>query len=187
MIDFRLPGDEAVYHALNGIKNPTIDSLMVFVTGREFGWVCLLLISVWVITGLRRHAVRPMLQAGIALLITDRVGHVVLKPWVDRVRPCYALTKGTFRQLVDVAHSGSMPSLHAANAFTVAVAITLVWPAAGRIAFPVALLIALSRVFVGVHWPSDIVAGALFGTLVAVIVHLIGRKIGVRDNAVVHS
>jgi undecaprenyl-diphosphatase len=187
VIDYRLPGDDVIFQALNGLKNPTVDAVMVFVTGREFGIIAQAMVALWVITGLRRHAVRPVLQAALAYGITDFVGARVLKPWFDRERPCFVLPKGTFRQLVDIGHSGSMPSLHAANSFAVAMAITLVWPAAGRVVFPVAVLVALSRIFVGVHWPSDVLAGALYGALVAVLIHLIGRKIRVRDSAVVHS
>lgn len=188
MIDFRLPGDEAVYTALNQLKVPTLDALMVFVSTREFGAVAAIFVVVWVVGSLRNRAVRPLVQAAIAFGLTDRLGHVFAKPWFGRIRPCYALAKGTYRQLVEVGNAGSMPSLHAANAFAVAMAVTLVWPAAGKLLLPVAALIAISRVFVGVHWPSDVLAGALFGSLVALVVHLVGRVIHariVRSDAVV--
>jgi undecaprenyl-diphosphatase len=175
--DLRLPGDEAIYHALNGLKAPWLDALMVLVTGREFGVACGLLLLLWVVGSLRRHALRPVLQASLALLISDRVGHALLKPWFGRLRPCFALPKGTFRQLVEVGNSGSLPSLHAANSFAVAVAVTLVWPLAGRVVLPIATLIAISRVFVGVHWPSDVVLGALFGSAVALAIHLVAGRI----------
>jgi undecaprenyl-diphosphatase len=181
--DFRLPGDEAIFHALNGLKLPWLDALMVFVTSREFGVLCGIGVVAWVAGSLRRHALRPLLQAGLALLLTDRVGHVLLKPWLGRSRPCYSLPKGAFRQLADAGNLGSLPSLHAANAFAVAVAVTLVWPMAGRVLFPVAALIAVSRVFVGVHWPSDVLFGALFGSGVALLIHLaVGRILRARKS-----
>ncbi len=173
MRDLRLPGDEAIYHALNGLKLPWLDAIMVFATGREFGYVAALLLAVWLFGSLRRRALRPVLEAAVALTITDRVGHELIKPWVGRIRPCFALPAGTFRKLAEVSNGGSFPSLHSANAFAVAMAVTLCWPYAARVVFPVAALIALSRVFVGVHWPSDIAAGAVFGSGVALLVHLV--------------
>jgi len=170
--DLRFPGDEAVYHALNGLRWPWLDAVMVFASSREFGYTAALLLTVWLFGSLRRRALRPVLQAAVALTIADRVGHELLKPLIGRIRPCYCLPAGSFRKLVDVGNFGSLPSLHSANAFAVAMAVTLCWPYAGRFVFPLAALIAISRVFVGVHWPSDVVAGALFGCLVAVLVHL---------------
>ena len=181
MIDFRLPGDEAIFRALNGLKVPWVDAVMVFATSKEFGLTAALLVGVWVIGSLRRHALRPAFEAGLAVLITDRVGHTIIKPWIGRFRPCYALPEGTFRQLADAGNQGSLPSLHSSNAFAVAMAVTLCWPMAGRVLFPFAALIAVSRVFVGVHWPSDVAAGALFGCAVAFIIHVIvGRLLKLR-------
>lgn len=181
MIDFRLPGDEAIFRALNGLKVPWVDAVMVFATSKAFGLAAAFLVGLWVIGSLRRHALRPAFEAGLAVLITDRVGHAIIKPLIGRFRPCYALPKGTFRQLADAGNQGSLPSLHSANAFAVAMAVTLCWPMAGRVLFPFAALIAISRVFVGVHWPSDVALGALFGCAVAFVIHVIvGRLLELR-------
>jgi undecaprenyl-diphosphatase len=68
-----------------------------------------------------------------------------------------------------------MPSLHAANAFAVATLITALVPRAGRVTYPVAALIALSRVGVGVHWPSDVAVGSLFGLTVGATIAVVFR------------
>jgi undecaprenyl-diphosphatase len=59
-----------------------------------------------------------------------------------------------------------MPSLHAANSFALAVVLSRALPRLAPLLYGFASLIALSRVVGGVHWPSDAVAGALFGSLV---------------------
>ncbi|MBK7865042.1 MAG: phosphatase PAP2 family protein [Archangiaceae bacterium] len=184
MKDFRLPFDEPIFHALNGLKSPLVDAVMVFASSREFGFACAGLLVLWVVGTLRRDALRPVLQFGLALLATDRFGHEVLKPWIGRIRPCYAMVQGTFRQLCEVGNAGSMPSLHSANAFAAAVAVTLAWPYAGWVLFPVATLIAVSRIFVGVHWPSDVLVGAAYGSVVALLLHLVvGRFVRARKPA----
>jgi undecaprenyl-diphosphatase len=63
-----------------------------------------------------------------------------------------------------------MPSLHAANAFAFALLIALQWPAFGIPSLALAFLIGISRIYVGVHWPSDVVAGALWGSAVSLLI-----------------
>jgi undecaprenyl-diphosphatase len=69
--------------------------------------------------------------------------------------------------LVGVTVGNSMPSGHAATSFAGAVILTHLLPRAGPLAFLLAVAIAFSRVYVGVHYPSDVVAGAALGAFVA--------------------
>jgi undecaprenyl-diphosphatase len=97
----------------------------------------------------------------VTLILTDMVGGVILKPLLHRVRPCFAV-EGV-RALLPQARSGSFPSNHAANTFgaaTVLFAARRGWWALG---FLVAAAVALSRVYVGVHYPSDVLGGAAIG------------------------
>jgi undecaprenyl-diphosphatase len=119
----------------------------------------------------RRRALPTLLTTVVAVALTDWIGFAVLKPLFGRERPCFALPAGTFRQLVHIGHAPSLPSLHAANAFAFAFAISVARPRWAPYLYFLATLIALSRVHVGVHWPSDLVGGAIWGTLVALLTH----------------
>ncbi len=176
MKDFRLPFDDGAYHAINGLGLDWLDSVFVAVSSPLFGISVAAVMLVWTATALKAQAFRPVAQVAAALLITDRFG-VVLKDWFGRIRPCYALPPGTFRQLTPIAHSGSLPSLHSANSFAFALALGLCVPSTLRYTLPLAALIALSRVGVGVHWPSDIVLGALYGGLVGALVNGVGKRL----------
>jgi undecaprenyl-diphosphatase len=90
----------------------------------------------------------------------------VLRQWIGRDRP--PLVYADPRPLISVPHSGAFPSGHAASAF--AAATVIAW-ASRRLAVPaylLATLVAWSRVYVGVHWPLDVIGGAALGTLVAI-------------------
>ena len=77
--------------------------------------------------------------------------------------------------------SDLLPSSHAANNFAAAVVLVSFFRREAFILFLVASLMALSRVYVGVHYPMDILAGAVFGTIVALIVTYIVKYI---DNII---
>jgi len=93
----------------------------------------------------------------------------VLKDVFDRPRP--SLVDPNVHPLIQVPSSAAMPSGHAAGAFAAAVAVGLVHP---RLRWPLivlAALIALSRVWLGVHYLSDVLVGAALGTAVALTVY----------------
>jgi len=171
LIDYRAPLDLQLFHAINHLQAPWLDALSVALSSQIFLWLTagVVCVSLWIRQ--RRRALPTLLTAVVAVALTDWIGFAVLKPLFARERPCYALPAGTFRQLVHIGHGGSLPSLHAANAFAFAFAISLGRPRWAPYLYFLATLIALSRVHLGVHWPSDLIGGAIWGTLVALLTH----------------
>jgi len=98
----------------------------------------------------------------LMIVVTDQLQHKVIKEIFERIRPCNALTdvltplgcNGTF----------SFPSNHATNNFAVAVLFYRIYPHLKLPLFIAASLIAISRVYLGLHYPSDILGGAVIGS-----------------------
>ncbi|AKH83763.1 PA-phosphatase-like phosphoesterase [Streptomyces sp. CNQ-509] len=92
----------------------------------------------------------------------------LLKVWVERERPCRAV-HGAAAPLADCPPPGdwSFPSNHATIAGAAAVALAVAWPRIAGWVLPFAVVLAASRVFVGVHYPLDVAAGLALGAAVA--------------------
>jgi len=109
---------------------------------------------------------RPWLWAriGAAIVLAEGVSRV-LKHWVGRDRP--PLSNPEPEPLVDVPASDSFPSGHATIGFACATVLALAMPRLRVPLYALAALIAFSRVYVGVHYPFDVLAGALLGVAIA--------------------
>ena len=99
----------------------------------------------------------------------------ILKHLFERPRPCHILNPKDFNLLVGCGRSFSFPSGHAVNAFAIAATFSHFYRKAALPMFFCAALIAFSRIYVGVHYPSDVIAGAIWGGAAAGLVILIHK------------
>ncbi len=109
-----------------------------------------------------------VLLVGLSMGLADLAAYRGVKVWVKRDRPEAA---GVPVVLRTDSHSGwSFPSNHAANNFAMARAIQIVAPVWAIPAYAFAAVVGFSRIYVGVHYPLDVIAGGLIGLLCATLV-----------------
>lgn len=135
-------------------------------------------LMLWVFWHARRtsSAVMAQVLAAPLVVIAAYAVNSVLKSLVDEVRPCRQIAGSFSLETCPQPTDWSFPSNHAVIAFAAAVALWFVSRRIGAIALVAAVLMAASRVWVGVHYPHDVVVGALVGTLVAVPLALVAGR-----------
>lgn len=146
-------------------KSDFMDSFMQFIT--KFGDHGIFWIAVAVILLVFPKTRRCGLSMGIALLLGLIIGNGILKNVVGRIRP-YDLNTA-FPLLVDRLSDFSFPSGHTLASFEASVAIFIRNRRFGTAALILAVLVALSRLYLYVHFPSDVIAGAILGTVFAIV------------------
>jgi undecaprenyl-diphosphatase len=158
-----------------GGQNACFDLLMPALSNKHYallpGAVAALAFVVW---GGRR-ALAIVLAVGVAVGLTD-AGATLLKEVFQRIRPCHVVPD--VHLLVGCGRSLSLPSNHAANMLAVA-AVAWMTRIPGR-TFLTALgvAVAYSRVYVGAHYPGDVIVGGLVGGLIGLLVsHLYLRVV----------
>ena len=133
----------------------------------------------WIVVGLVLLALKSTRARGVAyamaFAMTALVNNVIIKPIVMRPRP-YS-TMETLVVLTEKLDSYSFPSGHASTSFACAMALTLLFGKKGAWSFIPAILIAFSRPYLGMHYVSDVVCGAAFGSLCAWAAVCIWKKI----------
>lgn len=105
--------------------------------------------------------------AGFAALLALGIGQIISAA-VDRARP-FVTHPGHVHLLISHSKDAGFPSDHATGAFAIAIALLLRHRPAGIVALVLAALVAVGRVSVGAHYPSDVVAGALLGAAAALV------------------
>jgi undecaprenyl-diphosphatase len=164
--------DFEIFKAINGYaahNDVFEDFLRIFSTYAEviFG---VLLAGIFLAQGRwrsmkARHAV---VAAALASIVALEVAHVISSFW-DRPRP-YEAHPGATHLFVSSSPDPSFPSDHATVAFAIAVSILLRKRRLGLAVLGMAFVVGLSRVVVGVHYPTDVLAGAVIGSLAALLV-----------------
>jgi membrane-associated phospholipid phosphatase len=121
------------------------------------------------VLALMRRSVWPFVLTAIALLAADGIAGIV-KSAVGENRPDEP------HPLVTIPHSHSFPSGHTATAAAGATMLSVLYPRAAPLFIVVAAAIAYSRLYVGVHFPLDVVGGAVIGVATALLLLAIVRR-----------
>jgi undecaprenyl-diphosphatase len=115
----------------------------------------------------RVRGLRFLVLAVVSVVVADAIASHVLKNSFFRVRPCNAL-EGV-RLLVGCTNSAAFPSNHAVNVSVLATLAALYMPRLWLPATALACIVGYSRVYVGTHYPLDVLAGSVLGIVVALV------------------
>ncbi len=177
--------------------SPALDRLMALMSSFD-AWVpifVLIILAFLVWGGFRGRAC--VLTVALVLAINDGIVAHSLKIAAHRLRPheeisgvrqvdlakakprIFALAKPLkitpSTRVIDSGQGRSFPSGHAIDTTSVAVLLTLFYPRRGWLAFLIPLLVGYSRVYVGSHWPSDVIASYFIGTGATLLLAILGE------------
>jgi undecaprenyl-diphosphatase len=175
VVDYLQFIDVQLFRFMNGtLSNPVFDFLMPIITDlNKFRPVLVFTAAVllWMLVRGKRHVKLAALLLIATIVVSDQLSSSVLKYWLERPRPCHGLHH--VHLLVGCGSGFSFPSSHAVNNFAAALILAFFIPRAKWWFFGFASLVAFSRVYVGVHYPSDVLGGAIIGLCCAGCVLLV--------------
>jgi undecaprenyl-diphosphatase len=133
--------------------------------------------AVWLALALLLAIMRRRPAVFVLVVLADLLadGAATLLEWaVGRPRPPLRYTEPP--PLVHVPHSGSFPSGHTTTSFACATVLAAAVPRAAPLLYLLALAIGFSRIYVGVHWPLDVLGGIVLGTAIALLLLAADRR-----------
>ena len=175
--------DSDLFLFLNGLHADWMDKVMVLITDM---WVWLplyLLLIYWAVRQYGKRCWWVFLAVALVVLCSDQLSSHVCKPLFHRLRPCYNVA---FQDLIHLPNGMAggkygFVSSHAANTFAITAFLTPAlrsyrpWPAIALYLW--AALSSYSRIYIGYHYPSDILCGAVLGMLIGWIAWMIFKRV----------
>lgn len=182
-LDFLISLDKQLFLAINGLHSPLFDNVMFWLS-QKFIWAplyALLLLMMWNVFRKSFFYILPVII--LLVTLTDQVSVVLFKDVFERLRPCHDPSLEGLVRIVRNHCGGSYGfiSSHASNTFGVAIFAGSILRIRYKWLLPLlvtwATIICYSRVYLGVHYPGDVIVGALVGSILGYLMVLLLRWI----------
>lgn len=162
-----------ILYTIDNLHNPVLDKIMVAITSLGNAGLIWIAIAVFLLF------IKKTRKCGVLMLVSMILGLIIgngfLKNIIARDRPCWIDT--SIPLLIPNPHDYSFPSGHTLASFEAAVMIFLHNKKWGAISLVLALVIAFSRMYLFVHFPTDILGGMILGTVISLVVYYSYEKI----------
>lgn len=172
MLEYLTEIDKIVFLSINqGLSNPFFDFLMPILRN-PYTWAPLyLFILIFAIKNYKKRGIIMILFFLLSFGLGDMISASVIKPQVMRIRPCNDVPfKEQVKVRVRCGSGYSMPSSHATNHFAMGVFLLMVfrkrWKPIIWLSILWAASISFAQIYVGVHYPGDVLVGTLLGILI---------------------
>ena len=178
--------DSQLFLFLNGLHADWMDKVMVLLTDMWAWFPLYLLLIYWAIRQYGKRCWWIILAVVLVVLCTDQLASHVCKPVFQRLRPCY---NADFQDLIHLPKGMAggkygFVSSHAANTFGIAAFLTPALrkyrPWTAIVLYLWAFISSYSRIYIGYHYPGDILCGAILGILIGLIFWKVFQLIVVR-------
>jgi undecaprenyl-diphosphatase len=171
--------DTQLFLFFNGLHNETFDHIMVWVSGKTTWWPFYLALLAYLVWSRRLQVIPVLLFIALCVTLADQSSVKLFKDVFERLRPCREPALEGLVHMVNGKCGGlyGFVSSHAANTFGVAMLLLLIvkkqWFSVLMLVW--ATLVSYSRIYLGVHYPGDIIGGAVLGMLCGYLVYLLFR------------
>ena len=195
MINFLYNLDLQLFLIINkATSNPVFDALFTFLHQPYKNiWFIIIILSIWIffIYKHKKNRLILILILPLGIFITDKIGDFI-KELELRNRPYMSIEKEEINLLVNVKKEDngqykntksakkSFPSNHSANIFFIYFILSILYPNKWKYFLLIAVIVGISRIYVGVHYPFDVISGAGIGLFVGVCI----QKILIRQNII---
>jgi undecaprenyl-diphosphatase len=188
MIEFLLDLDKSLFLLINGNNHPVLDSFMYIISDKYF-WIPLYGYLMYVIIERFRMKSLYLIVFTILLIaLSDQLSVHLFKNLVQRLRPCHEPSLAPYVHLVNDYCGGSYGfiSSHSSNSFALAVFYGLILgpfsSAWRKFLISWAALVSYSRIYLGAHYPGDVLSGAAFGAILAIALYFILNRLNDRHS-----
>jgi len=191
MLEFLARSDIQLFTFVNSHHSGLFDNFFLIVTQLGNGWIAVPLVAVIIIIVTQRSFLAKALLCAVIAGILAGAANTQIKRVVHRPRPVIYFEQGLsyggggvvtgseahrVHCVGRILRQHSFPSGHAATAFAAAAIVALLFGGYFYLGFIPALLVAYSRVYMGVHFPSDVFGGAVLGIAAALLVIVFFRQ-----------